>query len=312
MSRRPLALTSITSGHRVRVVTGGATPDHLARGATLAERRVRARNLFRDAANRIHDDAVARQYGYAGALVAGVTIYGYLSQLAVAAWGLDWLRRGMGTVRFLRPVYDGEELVLHGRVPARSANAMAGETVVELGARGTGGRIAATVTASLAWGGPVIAPDPREYAVTALPASPPLATAEVLLGLDPLGTPVLGLDATLLARAAEDLDDPSPIYRGSEGVAHPGLLLRQANRALAENVGLGPWIHVSSDVAHSDLARAGDCLETRGRVARVYERNGRGWVELDLLVVANGVRPVARIHHTAIYRMSANVGSEGR
>ena len=93
-------------------MTGGATPDHLARGATLAERRVRARNLFREAANRIHDDAVARQYGYAGALVAGVTIYGYLSQLAVAAWGLDWLRRGMGTVRFLRPVYDGEELAV--------------------------------------------------------------------------------------------------------------------------------------------------------------------------------------------------------
>jgi acyl dehydratase len=292
-------------------VTGGATPDHLARGATLAERRVRARNLFRDAANRIHDDSVARQYGYAGALVAGVTIYGYLSQLAVAAWGLDWLRRGTGTVRFLRPVYDGEELVLHGRVPARSANAMAGETVAELGARATGGHIAATVTASLAWGGPVTAPDPGEYPEMALPAFLPPATAEVLAGLDPLGTPVLSLDATMLARAAEDLDDPAPIYRGSEGVAHPGLLLRQANRALAENVGLGPWIHVASDVAHCDLARVGDCLETRGRVARVHERNGRGWVELDLLVVANGARSIARIRHTAIYRMSVPKPGEG-
>jgi acyl dehydratase len=291
-------------------VTGGATPDHLARGATLAERRVRARNLFRDAANRIHDDAVARQYGYAGALVAGVTIYGYLSQLAVTAWGLDWLRRGTGTVRFLRPIYDGEELVLHGRVPARSANAIAGETVAELDACSTDGHIASTVTASLAWGGPVIAPDPRGYPVTALPASLPPVTAEVLAGLDPLGAPVVDLDADLLARAAEDLDDPSPIYR-SEGVAHPGLLLRQANRALAENVALGPWIHVSSDVAHCDLARIGDRLETRGRVARVYERRGRGWVELDLLVVANGARPVACIHHTAIYRMSAPKAGEG-
>ena len=292
-------------------MTGGSTPDHLERGATLPGRRVRARNLFRDAANRIHDDAVARQHGYAGALVSGVTIYGYLSQLAVAAWGPDWLRRGTSTVRFLRPVYDGEELTLHGCVLARSANAMAGETVAELHARGSGGQISATATAGLAWGGPAIAPNPRAYPAMALPASAPPATAEVLTSLVPLGTPVLVLDGTLLARAAEDLDDPSPIYRGSKGVAHPGLLLRQANRALAENVALGPWIHVSSDVAHCDLARAGDRLETRGRVARVYERHGRGWVELALLIVANGARPIARIHHTAIYRMSVPKPREG-
>ena len=89
-------------------MTGGSTPDDLVPGATLPERRVHARNLFRDAANRIHDDAVARQYGYAGALVAGVTIYGYLSRLAVATWGLEWLRRGTSHGSVLRPVYDGE------------------------------------------------------------------------------------------------------------------------------------------------------------------------------------------------------------
>ena len=75
---------------------------------------------------------------------------------------------------------------------------------------------------------------------------------------------------------------------------------------------LGPWIHVSSDVAHCDLARAGDRLETRGRVVRVYERKARGWVDLDLLIVAGGTRPIARIRHTAIYRMSAHAGSGDR
>jgi acyl dehydratase len=119
-----------------------------------------------------------------------------------------------------------------------------------------------------------------------------------------LGTLLLDLDGIALARAAHDLEDASPFYRGAEGVAHPGLLLRQANRALAENVALGPWIHVASDVAHHDVARAGDHLETRGRVARVYEKKGRGWVDLDVLIVANGRRPIARIHHTAIYRMA--------
>jgi acyl dehydratase len=269
----------------------------------LPERRVRARNLFRTATNRIHDDAVARRYGYAGALVAGVTVYGYLSQLAVAAWGSDWLRRGTGSVRFRRPVYDGDGLVLGGRVVARSANEAAGEAVAELEARTPRGDVAATMVAGIAWGGPALAPDPAMYPGAALPAAPPPATAETLAGLNPLGTPVLVLDEPALARAADDVDDPSPAYRGPEGIAHPGLLLRQANRALSENLMLGPWIHVSSDMAHSDLARAGDRLETRGRVARVYERNGRGWVDLDLLVVADDARPIARVHHTAVYSL---------
>jgi hypothetical protein len=136
-----------------------------------------------------------------------------------------------------------------------------------------------------------------------LPASPVPATAAAVASVEALGAPALDLDAPTLARAADDLEDPSPLYRGAEAVAHPGLLLRQANRALAENVALGPWIHVASDVAHCGTAGAGDRLETRGRVARTYERKGREWVDLDLLILAGAARPIARIYHTAIYRL---------
>jgi hypothetical protein len=194
---------------------------------------------------------------------------------------------------------------------ARSANPVAGEAVAALEAHGPRDEVAATMVAGLAWGGPVIAPDPRGYPSAPLPPAPPPATPATLAGCDGLGTPVLALDATALARAAEDLDDPSPHYRGAGAVAHPGLLLRQANRALSENFLLGPWIHVASDVAHCDAACAGARLETRGRVARVYERKGRGWVDLDLLVVADGARPIARIRHTAIYHMPGPETGEG-
>jgi acyl dehydratase len=225
-----------------------ARPHATKPGALFREHRVRARNLFRDAANRIHDDAVARQHGYAGALVAGVTIYGYLSRLVVDAWGVEWLRRGTATVRFARPVYDGDLLTLSGRIRGRSGREEAGEILAEIEARTPRGEVAATMAAGLAWGGPVVALEPRAYPAAALPGSPPPVTAE-----DPLGTPVLRLDAAVLERAADDLDDPSPVYRGSAGVVHAGLVLRQANRALSENFTLGPWIHVSSDVAHLDL-----------------------------------------------------------
>jgi acyl dehydratase len=284
-------------------VAGVTSPHEIAPGTALPERRVRARNLFSDSANRIHDDAVARQHGFTGALVAGVTIYGYLTRIAVEAWGLEWLRRGTATVRFARPIYDGDALTLAGRIVGRSGRADAGESLAEIEARNASGEVTATMAAGLAWGGPVVAPDPSRYPAAPLPASRAPATAEALASRGPLGAPALLLDAVELAGVAADLEDGSPLYRGPDAVLHPALLLRQANRILSENVALGPWIHVSSDVAHCDLARAGDDLEIRGRVARVWERKGRDWVDLELMVVAGGARPIARIRHTAIYRM---------
>src|SRR5680860_163226 len=61
---------------------------------------VRARNLPEHAGNPIHTDAGARAEGFPSALVAGVTTYAYLTHPLVAAWGLDWLTRGGGEVRF--------------------------------------------------------------------------------------------------------------------------------------------------------------------------------------------------------------------
>jgi hypothetical protein len=71
-------------------------------------------------------------------------------------------------------------------------------------------------------------------------------------------------------------------------------------------VQLGPWIHVQSRVRHLGGARVGERLATRGRVRSLYERKGREYVELDLLVVAGpNARPAAHILHTAIYRLPA-------
>ena len=39
----------------------------------------------------------------------------------------------------------------------------------------------------------------------------------------------------------------------------------------------------------------------RGRVEDSYERKGHKFVVLDLLVVADGERPVMSLRHTAIY-----------
>jgi len=49
--------------------------------------RVTARNTAAQSENAIHDDEVARQYGFRGGLVPGVTVYAYLTHPLVEAWG---------------------------------------------------------------------------------------------------------------------------------------------------------------------------------------------------------------------------------
>ena len=69
-----------------------------------------------------------------------------------------------------------------------------------------------------------------------------------------------------------------------------------------QNVKLGPWIHVGSKVRNAGVARVGESLVARSRVSGNYERKGHLFVELDVLVLGDGVRPLAQVQHTAIYR----------
>ena len=72
--------------------------------------RVQARNTATTSDNKIHEDAVARSYGFAGGLVPGVDVYAYMTHLPVEKWGIEFLERGRMSGRFHKPVYDGDQL----------------------------------------------------------------------------------------------------------------------------------------------------------------------------------------------------------
>ena len=76
--------------------------------AALSTYRVEAFNTAKASENKIHDDAVARRFGFGGGLVPGVYVYGYVVHMPVARWGRAWLERGVVECRFQKPVYDGD------------------------------------------------------------------------------------------------------------------------------------------------------------------------------------------------------------
>jgi acyl dehydratase len=264
----------------------------------LPSYRVTARNTSAGSENKIHDDRVARRYGFAGALVPGVTLYAYLTQPVVAALGAAWLDRGTATVRFVKPVLDGEEVTVAGEVTERAPSGLTASLRATTVSSGECAVMGVTLPAGL--------PTPVNLALyrpAPLPAERPPVSREYLTTLDTLGTLVIAGDDADAAGFVETVSDGLAIYRGRGARIHPAFYLRQANRALSQNVRLGPWIHVGSTVRHLAAARVGDTLETRGKVRSLYDRKGREYVELDLVLLAGERRPVAHVRHTAIYRL---------
>ncbi len=85
----------------------GAEVARLTKTAALSEESSRPRSL----GSEIHTDDYARGFGFESALVPGVTAMGYVTELLNGVFGEAWMERGKISVRFRRPVYDGETVV---------------------------------------------------------------------------------------------------------------------------------------------------------------------------------------------------------
>ncbi len=267
----------------------------------LATYRVRAHNIAADSENKIHDDAVARRYGFAGGLVPGIAVFGYLTRPVVEHFGPSSLSRGTAAARFLQPCYEDEDITVRAVTLPRQPDA---PLTIELTAERPDCTVCARGTATIPMT-PAVPPDVARYPAAPLPVERPPASATALAVGTVLGTVNVRLDEEIAAAFAESIRDDLPLYRGPEGVAHPALLLGLANQVLVQNVVLGPWIHTASEVTHYSLARYGDTITLRSRVAECFERKGHEFVVLDLLVVAEPGRPVQHVRHTAIYKPRA-------
>ncbi len=259
--------------------------------------RVRAHNAATKSENKIHHDDVARRYGFQGGLVPGVTLYAYMTEPVVATLGRPWLEHGTMAARFVRPCYEGDEVT----VDLATSDTGSDDRVVELTARRTGAEVVATATATLP-ARPPAAPSVAEYPVAPLPDERPVATHDVLAAVGTLGSWAATFRADHAPAFLDELGDDLALYR-EDGLAHPGYLLLAANAVLVANVRLGPWMHVGNEVTHFGVVTDGDRVSTRGRIARLFERKGHSFAELDLLLVADDTRPVQHVRHTLIYEI---------
>lgn len=257
--------------------------------SSSAPYRVSAYNTAKQSENKMHDDTVARRFGFTGGLVPGVEILAYMMHVPIAKWGRDFLERGRIEGRFVKPVYDGELVDVIGEEQD-------GRLAVRVESRG---QTCATGAASM--------PDNAEQiSLQDFPETPAVAirapvNAESYALGKWLGTAPRTWDAAAHEDYLKDVRETDPIY-GANGLVHPGTLQRIMNQVLVQNAILGPWIHVGSVMQLLSAARIDDELAARARVTANYEKKGHRFVELEAIVVANGKTAVAHCQHIAIYQ----------
>jgi acyl dehydratase len=256
---------------------------------TIERYRVSAYNTAKQSENKMHDDTVARRFGFSGGLVPGVDVMAYMMHLPVAKWGRAFLERGLIEARFVKPVYDGETADVTGEEKDGVLS-----TAVE-----SRGQLCATGTALLPASAPSLSlTDFNEIAPVA--ERRPVDVASYQLGKW-LGTLPRSWTGEAATEYLLDVRETDPLFT-REGFLHPGLFQRVMNKVLVDNAILGPWIHVGSNMQLLAAARSDDELTARAKVTGNYEKKGHRFVELDALVVANGRTPVAHCQHIAIYQ----------
>jgi acyl dehydratase len=258
----------------------------------LGPYRVEAFNASKESENKIHDDAVARRFGFRGGLVPGVDVYAYMTHLPVARWGRAWLERGSAECRLLKPVYDGDLAVV-------TATENAGGLDLRIESHGE-----SCVTGRASLAAESIVP-PATFSEALVPPLPPAERPPADERTLASGTRFAIEPLVVTKQYAEEylctVRETDTLYE-REGLVHPGTILHIGNWALRHNVVLGPWMHVGSAVQHFAAARIGDELSARAVVTANYERKGHRFVELDVLIYANRETPIGRIDHIAIYR----------
>jgi acyl dehydratase len=256
---------------------------------TIEPYRVSAYNTALQSENKIHDDTVARRFGFSGGLVPGVDVMAYMMHLPVAKWGRAFLERGLIEARFVKPVYDGEMAEVTGEEKD-------GVLTIAVESRG---QLCATGSATL----PAAAPS---LSLTDFSEAAPVAERRPVDAMSYqlgkwLGTVPRSWPGDAATEYLADVRETDPIF-GREGFSHPGVFQRIMNKVLVDNAILGPWIHVGSKMQLLAAARSGDELIARAKVTGNYEKKGHRFVELDALVVGNGRTPVAHCQHIAIYQ----------
>lgn len=259
---------------------------------------IRAHNDALTSENRIHSDDIALKYGFTGALVSGVNVFGYLSQPLVQTYGADWLGASSLVVRFLKPAYHNDLLTISTRhqLPAQGERHHVTEAH----------NAAGTLLAILESWRPDSLPPVNEFAQ--LQCQSPIADRpEISWDLIHLQRPAP--DYHWRPQLADNMEriavqrDSAVLYQGENGCIHPYYLLDACNKALMRMFVLPAWIHTGSQLLSRKPLRVGQTITVRALPIQKWEHKGHQFLKLYISMWLDG-EVALEVEHTAIFRIA--------
>ena len=249
-----------------------------------------ARNFSAAHENKIHSDEIAQKYGFKGALVPGVAVWGHLTHPLAERFGESWLSRSINHTRFFKPAYHGD------RITVTLEEDDDGYLVQGHNEEGT---LLAEIRTAL----PEELPAPQDATVfdaaTRTADRVEMNWQSVVEG-EPFPEWHFQIITDENQRHADEISDELPLY---QHLAHPHWLLSMANRTLTREYLMPAWIHVGSEVRFRELVRVGDTLSVNTVPLEKWERKGHQFVRLYIAYKRLDVL-TTEIFHTAIFRVA--------
>ena len=234
-------------------------------------------NQAPDSANEIHGDKVAKQFGFRGGLVPGVTISAYLTHPAVVAWGADFLDRGYAHVKVVAPLYDAEPFSVN--VLEQADTSYAAEITQP------DGTVSATAEVSLPELTPV-APTRRGDPLAAEGSEAPRASLDVFEALQRQGCRAFryrwGSSHNMQTYLRDASAIPDLLRPDRAGFANMSFLLGCSNWILASNAHMNPWMHLETRSQSYRAVPPGTDIVAEMAVTDFFEKKGHEFVDVNV------------------------------
>lgn len=258
-------------------------------------------NDAEDSENKIHSDEIATRFGFKGALVSGVNLFGYLTQTLVRSYGASWLESGVMDVIFLKPAYQDELLSI--RTESLSSESGHRNHVTSL--YNEEQQLLAKLESWLPNELPAIQ---QHLQASATPvgevASRPKISWESIELFTPAPSFIWQPSTEENAAHVTIQRDQSRLYQGDNAYLHPYFILQMCNKALKRMFVMPAWIHTGSKLVVRKGLHVGDDIEIRCLPIEKWEQRGHQFIKLYIaMLVDNDV--AVEVDHTAIFRIAS-------
>ena len=249
--------------------------------------------------NKIHGDKFAKEYGFKGGLVPGVTVSAYLIHPAAQAFGMDYVEKGFAHVRVNSPLYDSEEF--HVQIDEQKEAGYSASLIRPEG------KPSATAEVRIVYDLPS-APARRDDPVAGEDEPELEATPENLKRLMDHGCQAFVYRWNVEHDMGTYLRDRSlmAVPFAEEGYANPSFVLGVSNWVLASNALMNPWVHMETRSQNFAAIPGGARVLGEMEITDLFNRKGHEFVDATInLFDFDADTCFASVNLRAIYRLRA-------